>query len=209
VKVEIPEENRKMLNVLYINSFLVGVGMGLGSAIFVLYANDVFGLSAFAISLILTVGMGGGIAFAYPVARIADRRGKKKIIVATGVLRSGMNLLLPMAPSALLMATFMTVRSIGIQCADAPMRSLQADIIPKEVRGKLVGTMQSFNNFGAIVGPILGGAIYDMVENTTYWLYYIPFFAKGIPFFLSGILGVVGVVLIWKYIDERRIRVSS
>lgn len=206
--VEIPAENKKMLNVLYINSFLVGVGMGLGSAIFVLYANDVFGLSAFIISVILTVGMGGGIAFAYPVAKIADKRGKKKIIVGTGILRSGMNLVMPMAPNPLIMASVMTIRSIGIQCADAPMRSLQADIVPKEIRGKLVGTMQSFNNIGAIAGPILGGFLYDIVENTTYWIYMVPFIAKGLPFFLSGLLGILGVLLIWKYVDETKIRKS-
>ncbi|MCX8174171.1 MAG: MFS transporter [Thermoplasmata archaeon] len=204
--VEIPEENKKMLNVLYINSFLVGLCMGLGSAIFVLYANDVFGLSAFVISVILTVGMGGGIAFAYPVARFADKRGRKKIIVGTGLLRSIMNLLMPMAPTPLVMASVMSVRSIGMQCADAPMRSLQADIIPKELRGKLVGTMQSFNNIGAIAGPIIGGLLYDFVENTSYWLYVVPFFIKGLPFFISGILGILGVILIWKYIDESKIR---
>ncbi|MEM3396769.1 MAG: MFS transporter [Thermoplasmata archaeon] len=204
--VVVPEENRKMLNVLYINSFLVGLCMGLGSAVFVLYANDVFGLSAFVISIILTVGMGGGIAFAYPAAMLADKRGRKKIIVGTGLLRSVTNLLMPTAPSPLAMASVMTVRSIGIQCADAPMRSLQADIIPKELRGKLVGTMQSFNNIGAIAGPILGGLLYDFMENTTYWFYVIPFFAKGLPFFLSGVLGIIGILLIWKYIDERKIR---
>lgn len=204
--IEIPEENRKMLNVLYINSFLLGLCMGLGSAVFVLYANDVFGLSAFLISVILTLGMGGGIAFAYPVAMIADKRGRKKIIVATAFLRSGMNLLMPIAPNSLAMASVMTVRSIGMHSADAPMRSLQADIIPLPIRGKLLGMMQSFNNIGAIVGPILGGLLYDAMENTTYNLFAVPFFAKGLPFFLSGILGIVGALLIWKYIDETKIR---
>ncbi|MEM3493560.1 MAG: MFS transporter [Thermoplasmata archaeon] len=204
--VEIPEENRRALHVLYINSFLLGLCMGLGSAVFVLYANDVFGLSAFFISIILTVGMGGGIAFAYPAAMLADRGGRKRIIVGTGFLRSGMNLLMPVAPNPLAMATVMTVRSIGMQCADAPMRSLQADVIPQAVRGKLVGVMQSFNNVGAIAGPIIGGLLYDAVENSTYSILGVQFFAKGLPFFLSGILGIAGVLLIWRYIDERRIK---
>jgi len=204
-EVALPEVNRRMLNVLYVNTFLVGVGMGLGSAIFVLYASDVFNLSAFYISIILTVGMGGGLAFAYPVAKFADTHSKKKVIVYTGILRSTMNIILPLAPSPVVMGTVMTVRSIGIQCADAPMRSLQAEIIPRSVRGKLVGTMQSFNNIGAIIGPIFGGLIYDATSNTIYKFYIIEFFAKGLPFFISGLLTLIGVFLIIRYIDEHKI----
>lgn len=204
--IEIPSDHRKMLNVLYINTFMLGMGMGLAASIAALYANSVLGLSAFYISIIFTIASGTGIAVSYPVSRLADRHSKKRIIVNASIAKSAFMLMIPFAPDPVSYGSCMVARNAGMQAADPPMRGLQADLIPAELRGKLVGYMHAYNNIGAVVGPIIGGLIYDLSGNAVLHFLFFTMFMKGMPFLIAVVLSFMAVALLIIYIDEEKIK---
>jgi MFS family permease len=204
--VEIPPDHKRMLNVLYINTFMLGMGMGLAASIAALYANSVLGLSAFYIAVIFTVASGTGIAVSYPVARVADRHGKKGIIVKASLIKCAFMVMIPFAPDSVTYGSCMVARNAGMQAADPPMRGLQADLIPVKLRGKLVGWMNAFNNLGAVVGPIIGGLIYDMSGSSELHFLFFTMFMKGMPFLIAGVLSFMAVALLIIYIDEGKIK---
>jgi MFS family permease len=84
-------------------------------------------------------------------------------------------------------------------------RALNADLIPESLRGKLFGRMSAFFNIGAIAGPILSTVLYDRYRYQTFtvtWLNQVVFPGAGIPFFISGTIGLFSLALLLTFVKE-------
>ena len=80
-------------------------------------------------------------------------------------------------------------------------RAIQNDWIPRAVRGKEFGIVQALFNFGSVLGPIIGGALYDNFLTTTFNLNGIVYIGAGVTFALAGILGIVGSIALLLFVS--------
>ncbi len=96
--------------------------------------------------------------------RWADRLGRAPII-ATGVAFAGIvAILLPFAPSLLIVAATYILFAVGWAMASPAEDALVADLAPEALRGTVLGTREAAAGIGAALGPLLGGVIYEQVS---------------------------------------------
>ncbi|WP_405097697.1 MFS transporter [Oceanobacillus sp. FSL H7-0719] len=127
--------------------------------------------------------------------RIGDKYGRKNILIisAAGI---GLSVFL-MGFATSVWQLFLLRLLMGIVTGFIPMsQALIAVQTPKEVAGKVLGTLQTGSITGALMGPMLGGALADMFgfSNSFKWV--------SITIFLSAFLVFSGV-------KEVKMKVSS
>ena len=138
------------------------------AAIFVLFASRTLGLSAGTIGLILGTAAAGALVGALIAPRIGRAVGIGRAVVAGSVLFPAPMVLFPLAHgshwlsgSMLLVGEFLA--SVGVMIFDVNQNSLNAMLIPHDVRSRVVGVSRFFNYgtrpIGALLGGFLGGAI--------------------------------------------------
>ncbi|HOP08934.1 MAG TPA: MFS transporter, partial [Candidatus Methanofastidiosa archaeon] len=93
---------------------------------------------------------------------LADRIGRKRPIIF-GTLYSGL-LTIPMAyiRSSTEMIMVMGVRSVGWAVTDPSTLALLSDVSDEKKRGKIFGLHQLSSGLGWMLGPLVGGIIYDL-----------------------------------------------
>jgi MFS family permease len=137
---------------------------------------------------------------------LSDRYGRKPIIIAGSLFSStwtvvlSVTSLLPLG-KVLALGSY-TLREMGIQSAAPAMRALQADLVPERVRGRLIGTLHQYNNLGAVVGPILGGLSWDLLEGRELSMADLAVPADVLPFLLSAILLALSALMVFAFVRE-------
>jgi DHA1 family multidrug resistance protein-like MFS transporter len=120
---------------------------------------------------------------------IGDRVGRK-LPMALGLLVSGaVTLFLPHAPSLLLLAVLWVVEAVAFTAAVPAEEALVADSSGSEQRGMSFGFYAFASGLGAIVGPLVGGWLYDQVDHAA-------------PFYFTAALVFVGALLIVLLVHE-------
>jgi DHA1 family multidrug resistance protein-like MFS transporter len=118
--------------------------------------------------------------------RWADKLGRVRLI-ATGVVCAGLvSVALPFWPSLLLVALSYILFAAGWALAGPAEDALVADLAPSSLRGTVLGAREAAAGFGAALGPLAGGFIYDNLSQA------------GTFVFNGVLLGVAAVlVVIW------------
>ena len=63
-----------------------------------------------------------------------------------------------------------------------PVVGLASVIADEEQQGYVLGVMASIGSIGRIVGPVIGGWLYQEIS-------------QGAPFYSSGVMGLVGILV--------------
>jgi len=197
------------LRILYISSLAIGFAVGFIIPITVLYLGDIFNATPLQIGIILSISGFVGLTCNLYAGKISDRVGRKPII-ALGSLPSRLSTIaLPFAPNLVSAAGIMVFRSFGHNVAMPASRALNADLIPKKVRGKLFGKMAAFFSLGAVLGPVLSTLIYAAYGSQTFkvpWLGNLVVRGAGIPFFISSAIGLFSLFLLLAFVEEPKRR---
>jgi DHA1 family multidrug resistance protein-like MFS transporter len=120
---------------------------------------------------------------------IGDRLGRK-LPMAAGLLVSGAVILfLPHAPSLLLLAILWAVEALAFTASVPAEEALVADLSGSEQRGESFGLYTFASGLGAVVGPLVGGWLYDQVGHSA-------------PFYFTAALVFVGALLIVLFVRE-------
>jgi MFS family permease len=125
-----------------------------------LFAHQVKGADEFILGALGTVRYFVPFVFAIPIGRLADRHGRKKILLALAPLTYLSNLLLILAPGPkvlLLSAFFFGFYSISTAVANA----MAAEMVPKKQMGRWIGIMSLVRGAFSIPLPILGGGLWN------------------------------------------------
>ena len=122
---------------------------------------------------------------------IGDRFGRK-LPMAIGLLVSGMVILvLPHAPSLLLLAVLWAVEALAFTASVPAEEALVADLSGHQQRGESFGLYTFASGLGAVFGPLVGGWLYDQVGH-------------AVPFYFTATLVFLGAVLIMLLVREPR-----
>ncbi|MFQ6106588.1 MAG: MFS transporter [Thermoplasmata archaeon] len=220
-KTVLDRRTHSELRILYLNSLVNGFSMGILSFITVLFMKDILNIEEYLIGIVIGLTGSIGLIANIPAGRQADRVGRRPVLLLGGYLARFASLILPFSGFLPLRALgtaaslasptlygFIAVggllgfRFFAFQISQPAMRALQADIIPKPIRGKLIGLMQTMFNTGAIIGAPVGGALYMAFEGKSLGLSPFVFPGEGFPFIISAILGFITLTLILIYVRE-------
>jgi DHA1 family multidrug resistance protein-like MFS transporter len=200
----VPEKKvDQSLGVPYFSSFLAiglltGFSIGLIIPIFTLHATNAFGLTEGTIGFIFTISGTAALLVNYPAGRLSDRLQNRMSIVVFGIIFAGLGfIIVGFSTSIVFVLLAFIFRSMAYQAYIPAYRAFQADQIPHMIRGKTMGRIQSAFNIGAIFGPLVGSAIYEVVSND--WIRILGidyvFYGGGIPFLVAGVFTISQVIV--------------
>jgi DHA1 family multidrug resistance protein-like MFS transporter len=190
------------LRVLYANAAMEGFAFaGIGPLMVLFLAFRFPTLEEATIPIIVGLAMGLGVIVAYPSGRLADRVSKKKMFVVGGYVSFVGTVIIPYGWALAPVILFLTMRSMAFQVASPALRSLQAEIVPEEIRGRLIGMLESMSNLGSALGAPIGGLLWDYYHTSEEGL--LPYGdGTTIPFLVCGLLGIFTVTLMLIYVRD-------
>lgn len=158
--------NRSLLGVSLV--VLAGfMGLGMVIPVRVLYAEQQ-GASHGIISAMATGYLVSSFIFQYPVGWLADKWGRKRIMVFGLAVQATITALYLFIVDP---TTFVVLRILeGVAGATllAPARALIADMIPPEKQGEAYGIFGAFFNAGFTLGPGIGSLLASMSYNAAF-----------------------------------------
>jgi MFS family permease len=160
---------------------------GLVDVFLVLYAINVIGISAPAYGVLVAVQMTTAIVSYIPVARFADRMGRKPFVVATFVAFALFPVAVVLARDfATLVAAFVVggLREIG----EPARKALIVDLAAPSLRARSVGLYYLIRSLTIAPAAFIGGLLWDVTP--------------ALPFWMAGLIGLVGVVVFAMTVEE-------
>lgn len=156
--------------------FLSGLAMAQMEAMLFPYMADAYGwdlkmasygFAYIGVLMVLTQGV--------LVRRFMPKLGERRTL-AIGLACFGATLaLIPLSKPLTLLALVMTVLAIGNGLMRPPNLGLISLATPPESQGEVMGVTNSLASLGRILGPVIGGMLYERVS-------------QGAPFFFAGFL---------------------
>jgi DHA1 family multidrug resistance protein-like MFS transporter len=100
-----------------------------------------------------------------------------------GYVLQGIGLLLsPFAPVLSILFLVSALFSAGGALANPTVNTICSNLVPESRQGELFGLLQSSRSIGFLLGPIIGGALFD--------------FRPATPYVLAGAVCVVAALLV-------------
>ena len=169
-----------MLLVAFVQMF----GVGLLAPILAIYAHEVVRLSDQMIgTLFLVIVLAVALA-SVPGGRLADRVGRPRAVIWGMVLASAGMWLLPLASRDRLPILGLAALLLGASYAvsSPAWLALMSEAAPRGATGMTMGASETAQGAGLIIGPLIGGVLYDTLGPQT-------------PFLASAALLTAGAVL--------------
>lgn len=122
------------------------------------------------------------------LAWIASRMRESRLLQMAFVLQGIGLAMTPLAPHLAALFLTSTLFAIGAALAGPTLNSLASRLTPPERQGEMFGLLQSARSFGFIVGPILGGQLFDVSPPAPYFLAGFVCLAAAVFVALPGIV---------------------
>jgi multidrug resistance protein len=186
---------RPVAGPLMIVFFLSGLAMAQMEAMLFPYVADVFGWGlrtasyGFAYVGVLMVFTQGWL-----IRKVMPRLGESHTLKwGLGLCALGL-CAIPLSNSIPLLAVTMTVLALGSGLMRPPNLGLISLVTPPEEQGAVMGVTNSLASLGRIIGPVIGGYLYQTVSH-------------GTPFFLAGVLGMMALCLVM--LEDKKMPVAE
>ncbi|MFX0064792.1 MAG: MFS transporter [Candidatus Hermodarchaeota archaeon] len=189
---------------LYAVALVNGVGLSLLLPIIALFLEDYYFLDPGNIALI--IGIVGVLSlFGAPAGGyLSDKFGRKRTVWISGVVGGIFMIFLGFKMSLLALILLFSLRRFLFSVMQPSFRALQSSLTPEEVRGKEFGVVQAANNLGSVIGPILGGYLYDLFYGVSIDLGNgLLFIGAGVAFMISGLLAILAMGLLLLFVQYR------
>ena len=171
------------------------LGWGLISPSMPLYA-DSFGVSEAAVGLTVSVYGLGRVLLALPSGQLADRWGRRSIMLAGTLVTALGSLLCGIAPSFDLLLIFRLIAGAGAGMIMTGAHVILADITTPENRGRVMSIYQGWFLLAVGLGPAPGGLIAE-------WYGYRA------PFFAFAALALAAGLIVYTKVGESRRRAGQ
>jgi MFS family permease len=173
---------------LLTSDILVRTCEGLVDVFLILYAINVVGISALAYGLLIGVQATTAIVSYLPVARLADRIGRKPFVIATFVAFAAFPVSVVLARDfAMLIGAFIVggLREVG----EPARKAMIVDLVRPSLRARSVGLYYLVRSLTIAPAAFIGGLLWNVTP--------------ALPFWMAGAIGVVGVVVFAATVEER------
>jgi DHA1 family multidrug resistance protein-like MFS transporter len=122
-----------------------------------LFASDVLGMSTVGIGVLFAVALGTEFLVLYPAGSVADRRGRKPVLVPALAGLAVATAVLGLAPTPLALAVLLAVLGVMSGAAGVPPGAMLSDVAPEPASGMAVGVFRFCGDLGFTLGPLLAG----------------------------------------------------
>jgi MFS transporter, putative metabolite:H+ symporter len=127
-----------------------------------------------------------------PAGWLADRFGRKRVMVAGTVAYAALTFLTGLAPNIGTVVALRVLAGIAMGAVFPLPYAYGAELCPPSVRGRFTGIADSFLSVGYFLSPLLALLLIPSAANDTGWR--VMFFLGGLP--------VVFALLAWRYLPE-------
>jgi MFS family permease len=173
---------------LLLSDIFIRTCEGMVDVFLVLYALNVVGITAPQFGVLVGVQMMTSILCYIPAARLADRVGRKPLVIATFLAFSLFPVAVTMAHTfAGLLGAFVIggLREIG----EPARKALILDLVPDTARARGVGLYYLIRSLAITPAALTGGVLWRI--------------APAVPFLLAGAVGLVGTAVFAGTVEER------
>src|ERR1700730_3286403 len=134
------------------------MGIGMVGPVRVLYAQS-RGASLAMIGAMASAYLISNFVFQYPVGWLADRWGRKEVMIVGLTAQAGLSLIYLFITDPILFIILRFVEGIAAAAILPSARALIVDTIPAEKQGEAYGIFNAFFNAGFLLGPGIGGLL--------------------------------------------------
>ena len=153
-----------------------------------LYAIDVVGVTGFEWSLMSTANMLVGLLIGLPVGRMIDSMGRRKSILLAYLFSTPVIVLFILSRGVLPLLVSQVLFGVSHAFFYPALFALQADLIPQEKRGRIMGAIGTMRTLATVPAAALYGILYEIEPST--------------PFVLAIILEILIVGIVFYRIKE-------
>jgi len=143
-------------------SVINGFSWAMISPFVVLYAFDVISLSPVEWGIISTIERVVILSFRIPGGIISDRYSKRRLLLFASIGNLGYFIVFIFSRSFLPILLATIVKRVILTLADPAWPALQADLISKRQRGKVLSLLNVLGAPSGFVGSIIGGYLYEV-----------------------------------------------
>lgn len=175
---------------IYIPAFFIFLGMGIVSPILPIYART-FNVDYTLVSLAISMYAIGRFVADIPVGILADRMGRKPIMIIGTVILAGCAFLNATASVFWIFLVYRFLEGVGSSMWITSRQTLLADILKPEERGRVLSYFQAFMLVGAAAGPTVGGYVASVWDIRA-------------PFYIYSVVGLISLVMTLIFIRETK-----
>jgi MFS transporter, DHA1 family, tetracycline resistance protein len=171
---------RAALSAAFANGWAV---FGVRVALVPLFVVEALGRTESWAGIALAVFAAGNAVTLVTAGRLADRRGRRPPILAGLAVSAAATAVLGLVPTLPLFLAVSLVAGLGSGLVNPPVNAAVADVVGSQARGgKVLAGFQMAADVGAIVGPLVAGAVAQVA-------------GFGAAFGLTGLVGALALVL--------------
>ncbi len=171
-------ESGRDVHLLLYYAILSAFGVGLTASFSILYIVESLEVSPLVFGLLVGATSVAVILLLFPAAALAERAGLKRAVVLASLSVPLNQFFFTLARNVDELVAWSVVSGTGTALLGPPLTSLQADIVPRIVRGRIMAIFSAFPLLASIPAGILGGYLYSIAPV-------LPFVAAVPPFALS------------------------
>jgi len=161
---------------------------GLVDVFLVLYCIDVVGISAPAYGILIGVQAVTAIVSYLPVARLADRIGRKPFVIATFVAFAAFPVAVVLAHDFMTLLVAFVVGGLR-EVGEPARKAMIVDLVRPSLRARSIGLYYLVRSLTVAPAALIGGVLWKVTP--------------GLPFWLAGAIGLVGVAVFAATVEER------
>jgi MFS family permease len=123
-----------------------------------LFASDELGMSTSGIGAVFAVGVAAEFFVLFPAGTLADRYGRKAVMVPSLAGLVVTIAVIGFSTSAVMLAILLSALALSSGFAGVPPAAMLSDIVPQEHSGRGVGAFRFCGDIGFFLGPLIAGA---------------------------------------------------
>jgi len=171
-------ESGREVHLLLDYAILSAFGVGLTSSFSILYLVQDVHVSPVVFGFLVGMTSIAVILLLFPAASLAEHAGLKRAVVLASLSVPLNQFFFTLARNVDELVAWSVVSGTGTALLGPPLSSLQADIVPRIIRGRIMAIFSAFPLLASIPAGILGGYLYTIAPV-------LPFLAAVPPFVLS------------------------
>lgn len=154
----IPRDLKILTVVIIISSFEDPIYMQFAS----LYALDVIGVPEFQWGTAMTVWIATSLILGIPMGKLVDVMGRKRSIIIAYLIFSPTALLFIFSQNIFHLALVFMLFAAGSVMVSPAFSALVTDMVPKEMRGRIMGIIGTLNIIAMVPAFAIGGFLYEL-----------------------------------------------